>query len=183
MTSSPLTPVQSPVTLEEAADFIGVDASDPLLTMVVPAATDAAIAFMQTEIMPRARRAVWNTWPRTGFYGGIDRQGGQLLTVFELPYSTNETTISAAKINGAVVNMPELLEGRPSKVRFDQAQAGAAVEIEYVTGYNAVPDAIRLGVLQMVVYWYEHRGACSGADALAQSGAAETLRPYRLGVL
>jgi len=42
-----------------------------------------------------------------------------------------------------------------------------------------VPDDIKMAVMMMASMQYDHRGACSTADALTLSGARELLIPYR----
>lgn len=63
-----------------------------------------------------------------------------------------------------------------------------AIEIVYTSGFGAsgsdVPADLRMAVLQMAAYMFEHRGdGCSAAKAFEESGAKDLCNMYRIGRL
>lgn len=63
-----------------------------------------------------------------------------------------------------------------------------SILITYTSGFgNAatdVPDDLRLAVLQMAAFMFEHRGdGCSAQDAFRESGAKEMCKMYKIGRL
>jgi len=57
------------------------------------------------------------------------------------------------------------------------------IEIEYTAGYGSnstdVPAAIRLAIIQMSAYMFEHRGDCDTGQALKMSGAESLVNTYK----
>ncbi len=58
------------------------------------------------------------------------------------------------------------------------------LEIQYVAGYgpsqNDVPEDLRLGIMMMIAFNYEHRGECTESEALSGSGADARWQFYRM---
>jgi len=61
------------------------------------------------------------------------------------------------------------------------------VDIEYTAGYGIsaldVPAALRLAIIQMASYMFEHRGDCDTASAMKKSGAQSMVNAYKVIVL
>ena len=58
------------------------------------------------------------------------------------------------------------------------------IDIQYTAGYGAdssdVPAAIRLAIIQMASYMFEHRGDCDTASAMKMSGAQSLVNSYKV---
>jgi len=58
------------------------------------------------------------------------------------------------------------------------------LQIQFVSGYgesqNDVPEDLRLGIMQIVAYLYEHRGECTESEAVNGSGASSRWQMYRM---
>lgn len=61
------------------------------------------------------------------------------------------------------------------------------IEISYTAGYgsdaSSVPAALRLALMQMASYMYEHRGDCDTMDAYKASGANTAFERYKAAKL
>lgn len=58
------------------------------------------------------------------------------------------------------------------------------IKISYTAGYGAnasdVPAALRLAIIQMAAYMFEHRGDCNTESAMINSGAQSMINAYRI---
>jgi len=58
------------------------------------------------------------------------------------------------------------------------------IDIEYTAGYGSaasdVPAALRLAIIQMAAYMFEHRGDCDTASAMKMSGAQSLIGTYKV---
>jgi len=58
------------------------------------------------------------------------------------------------------------------------------IDIEYTAGYGSsasdVPAALRLAIIQMAAYMFEHRGDCDTASAMKMSGAQSLVNTYKV---
>lgn len=182
-----LTPVEPVITNAELADWLGVDAADTLLPIMAESATSAAIEYLQSELISRQRKVIYQVWPSVGTNTcpSLSRNNLFLKNTIELPYS-RLISIEEVKQAGEVTTDYTVKETLPAAIQFDYAttlidESIPAVEATYTAGYGAigdVPAAIKMGVSQLAAYLYEHRGACSMDDALKDSGAAATFTPY-----
>lgn len=77
---------------------------------------------------------------------------------------------------------------QPDKLRIWQPIGMSDFRIEYQAGYatpTAIPAALRMGLLQLSAWLYEHRGDVSAKDMspveqLQASGALSSVHPYRV---
>lgn len=62
--------------------------------------------------------------------------------------------------------------------------AAIGIKITYIAGYgdssSDVPAALRLAVLQMAAYMFEHRGDCNTESAMLKSGAMSLINAYKV---
>ena len=62
--------------------------------------------------------------------------------------------------------------------------AANGIKVTYVAGFGSsssdVPATLRLAVIQMAAYMFEHRGDCNTDDAMAMSGAKSLVDAYRI---
>lgn len=179
-----VTPV---VTAAEVAAWLGIEEDDALIPMLSKSATSTAIDYLGMELISRSRRLTYRTWPTTGTdtSPSLSCRNDCLKREIELPYSHTATTITTALFfNGA--ETPHTLSGKPFTFYidtippFDEGQL--AVLVEYETGYASiddVPEQIKMAVLSMVAFMYEHRGTCDANEAMAKSGALDLLLTYK----
>ena len=177
MQATPTTDVVSPVTPADLAAFIGGDAADPLLPLLLSAATDAAIRYINLDlnerewvgIIPKAQLRPFQLSP-------IRDQGN----VFELPY-TGLVSVESVTVDGDDLEYTLEAERRPARITLP-AWDGSEVRVEYTAGMDVIPAAIKLGITTIAAFMFDHRGACDAEFALAKSGAMNFLKPYRVEV-
>lgn len=182
-------PVETAVDLGDLAAWLGgLDVSDPVLGMVALSATAQVIEYLQSELINRTRRLVINKFPYNGTpsYPSLSRQDIDPLRVIELPYA-QLVSIESLDLHGEPFTDYEILETKPASVYIGQSYSGNAAPFlvaEYIAGYGEalqdVPEQIRVGIMQLAAFMFEHRGECDGQEALMRSGAASLLYPYRL---
>jgi len=75
----------------------------------------------------------------------------------------------------------------PARIRFTSLTSNGLKRYGlrcYKAGYGTdtenVPKGIRLGIVQVAGYLYDHRGECSPEEAITKSGAGMALNPYRV---
>ena len=188
--SIPMTPVVAVITDAELADWIGVDVSDPLLSIMSETATAAAIEYLQYELINRERVTIYEDWPTIGTVSGrsISPPDAYLDRDIELPYALPSlVTVSEILTGGEANTEYRILNKRTAALRFDSfpalASDVAAIQATYVAGFGPdasdVPQSIRTAVLMAADFLYNNRGSCSAEDALDKSGAATVLFPYK----
>ena len=183
-----LTPVVSPVTNQELADWIRVDATDPVLPGLLIAATSYVIERLQSELINRARVVYYQDWPLVGRnYGGtISRSEARAQEQIKLPYSTL-VSVEELKLYGVATTGYKIQQTTPGMILIEDIQYAidsdkVAIECSYTAGYGAtaddVPEAIKIAITMLAAFMYEHRGSCDAQQAFAMSGAKELLTPY-----
>lgn len=192
MHTYPLTEVVPVVTNAELADWLGVDDSDPLLPVMATAATSAAIEFLQSELISRQRKVVYQEWPSVGTdtRPSVSRNNMYENRFVNLPYA-RLVSVEEVLLSGDENTDYVKINALPAKLYFDSFYYSyedgiPALDITYTAGYgdiDAVPVAIKSAVSMLAAYMYEHRGSCDSASALNQSGAAMALTPYKTSVV
>ena len=192
MHTYPLTEVEPVVTNAELADWLGVDATDPLLPIFATSATSAAIEYLQSELISRTRKVIYQEWPGVGTDTSptISRNNINSLRYIDLPYA-RLISVQSVLIGGVATTDYKQVDNLPAQLYFDTYAAiyengDPVLVVNYTAGYgliSAVPQAIKSAVSMLAAYMYDHRGSCDSASALAQSGAAMALSPYRTSVV
>jgi len=193
MISQPLTPIESVITAAEFAAFVGTSETDPLIPILSASATDSISRYLEIELIDRQRRMTSDFWPIVGTNTSpsLSRPDAEAETDIKLPYSHTATTLDSALAYGVTVT-PDLLKGKPFIIRFDTFPAitldggELALDVTYTTGYgtiNDVPINIKMAVLNLAAYMYEHRGECDAAQALYKSGAADMVASYKTNLV
>ena len=186
-----LTPVEPVITNAELADWLGVDSTDSLLPMMAESATSAAIEYLQSELISRQRKVIYQVWPSVGTdtSPSLSRNNVYISNIIELPYS-RLLSVEEVKQGGTDITDYTTLDTLPASLKLESKTYSdddePAIEALYTAGYGAiadVPATIKMGVSQLAAYLYEHRGACAMSDALNTSGAAMTLAPYKTFVV
>lgn len=185
MTARTSDPIVSPVTAQELADWLGADASDPLLTPLLSSATDAAIQFLNYDLEPRTWTLTLWDWPVYGAkaWPNVGDPVSRLKREIELPYAAIQA-VSSVEVYGNVItdyvtreNSIVFAQGVPYD-RYKENEDSAIV-IEYTAGLDPVSDSIKDGIKMLAAFMYEHRGECDVMQGLQRSGAAMLLQPYR----
>ena len=176
MIATPQSPTISPVSIADMADYVGADVTDPILPGLLVAATDAVIAHIKRDLLPR-------TWIASQYLGAgfAPRLSPYALAdgVVELPYSDASATVSSVTIDGTNIGYT-LRIGRPSAVAISNPYITGQLRIEYTAGMSPIPVAITEGIKIVCAYLYEHRGRCDMGAAVQASGASHVLRPWRV---
>lgn len=191
MLSAPNEPLQPAVADQQIQDFLAMDGFDPIATALALAATEAAINYLQRELVTRERTVTYQDWPFSGSKSiGISPSCAEYDGRIELPYAAPLDAVSAVTVYGENQLDYAVMKTQPAAVETNQLpQDGnkqSAIEVVYTAGYGAqadVPAVIQSAILMMTAYMYEHRGACDADNAMQQSGAAMMLQPYRVDVV
>lgn len=192
--TEPLSATESAIDTADLADWLGDDDTDPLLSAMTVTATSAVIEYLQSELVTRSRRTVYEFWPTTGTntMPSISRNNECLQFEIALPYARLDS-ITTIQSGGEAVDSDyyRVLDGFPTRLLFNSipaynAEDYPALYIEYDAGYGAVDDVpteIKTAILMCADFLYNNRGSCSAYDALQKSGAATLLTPFRAQVV
>lgn len=190
--------IVSPVSAADLADFLGVDASNSLLPGLLTAATDAAIRYLNTDLIGRDWTLYLDRYPYVGTnVGGISPRDTKNLPWISLPWSKliSVNSIKVIDEDGTETTLTtdeyEVDTNQdPGRVQLDYfplpTKELSGIQIAYTAGYDNdspyddIPEGILLGIKMYAAWLYEHRGECDAMDGLNKSGAASLLRPYRV---
>ncbi len=175
MQAKPLSDTVSPVSVQELEKFLDVY-DDPMLEDMLSIATDAVIAYLNVDLLPRQWKYVQNLKrvPLTVDYKRYpQREWGWI----ELPY-TALVTVDSVEVDGEAVEYLTDDESRPARVY--PKTFGDQLVITYTAGNARVPATVKTGIKMMATYLYEHAGACDVTEAVSKSGAEAVLRQYRV---
>lgn len=189
MNTYPLSDVQIPVAIAELAQYLAVDADDPILPGLALSATDTIITHLERDLVPRRWRMVVKEVPpqnpqlHTTYRNALNWShypGLRTVTAFpgwvDLPFGALEVH-SVIDENGKHLEYKEDLDSRPGRIfveTFDR------FTVEYTAGFEHVPEAILEAVKALAAFMYEHRGHCEAQEALHRSGAAQMIKRWRI---
>lgn len=179
VTADPLDP---PVTPQDAAEWLDLDVSDPILPRLIAAATEAVIGYIGKDLNPREWVVTYWDWPAYGtkHIRNVGRDTGDNARVIPLPYA-QLVSVESVTVYGEVAT--DYIARDDALVIDGYSQDGRnedpALVVEYTAGFEVVPEAIQQAILALVGFNYEHRGSCDAMDAMKKSGAAELLTPWR----
>lgn len=175
MRASPLTDTVSPVSVQELEKFLDVE-DDPTLEDYLSIATDAVIAFLNVDLLPRQWKYVQNI-KRASMTVDYKRFPVRDWGWVNLPY-TALVTVDDVEVDGEAVDYLVDSESRPGRV-YPQV-FGDQLVVTYTAGASHVPATIKTGIKMVASYLYEHAGACDVSQIIAKSGAEVVLRQYRV---
>lgn len=186
-----------PATEQDLKDYLRIeDESCGSLEFYLDAANKAVIAFLGQALITNEYTLVFDGYP----FDGTATYGLSQDTIFykdwiELPYA-NLVSITNVKVIDAddnsettITSADYLLDtfSTPARIRFTNKPVMGMrdrLKIVYKAGYGTdtenVPKGIRLGIVQVAGYLYDHRGECSPEEAITKSGAGMALNPYRV---
>ncbi len=177
-------PAAEPVLLAEGKLFLKVDVTDDdtLITDLLAAARKKAEEFLGQSLITQTWDYFLDDFPRSSFYEDcairLPRFPVQSVTTVKYTdYLGTPTTVSSGDYQ---LDVSSAEDASPRKARL-VPQVGRmwpsatlrslnGVEVRFVAGYGAagsnVPEHIRLGLKQLVAYWYYNREAF---DAMPQA--------------
>lgn len=184
----------SPSTEQDLKDFLRLDDGDcENLQIYLDSATSAVISYLSCALLDQEFTYVIDGYPYQGTVTqGLAPNDVRFKTWIELPYSylTAITSVSLIDQDGEeTIIDPENYQldnySIPNRLKFTNAMSTTdRIKIVYTTGYGTdseeIPNSIRLGILQVAGYLYEHRGECTPAQAVTESGAGLALQPFRV---
>lgn len=190
-------PSVCPATEQELKDFLRLDdESCGSLQIYLESAKDAVIAYLGTALLEQEYTIVFDGYPYDGTATyGLSRDTAFLQDWVKLPYAKLMELVSVEVIdeenNVTAVDSADYfvdIYSTPARIRFGQGFPATydfeRLKITYMAGYGTdtedVPLAIRLGILQVAGYLYEHRGVCQPATLISDAGATIALNPYRI---
>jgi uncharacterized phiE125 gp8 family phage protein len=180
--------LESPVTVQELADWIGVESADTVLAGILNTATGLVIAFLQRDLMTREWVATVDSMP---LIGG-DAYGLSAHPRFNrgvvLPYGV--TQVTSVKAEGV-----ELENGTDYEVDLTTGCVYLKtffkydISITYKAGFGEeetdVPEEIKTGIKMLASWLYDNRGGvpAGSPSAIVASGAKDVIYPFRIEVL
>ena len=203
-TVEPQGPIESPVSDAEFASFLedpcppGDNTTEQILRRTwLQAATQQVVDYLDREILQRDVIVRFDAYPRAHSSRGqlVRIHGGHefFMTLPRMPIATFDRVETVddegvtAEIAAEDYDLDDVSE--PARLHLHDPPARgeldyfAGIRVYYTAGYEAdkVPEALRLGVLMLAGYLYEHRGM-QGDGALRKSGAASILAPWRIRI-
>jgi uncharacterized phiE125 gp8 family phage protein len=188
-----LEPVQSPVTPQEFASWLRLDdATDPNLQFILNAATEKSIAYTGRVFIEQTITVQYDGYPGKGSSTlGLDALRPVPFEWIDLPYPrliSVESVVTEDEDGTQTVIDPNDYRvdtrSEPGRLNFKNSfpilNTDQFLIVEYKAGYGEpgdVPYGIKLAIMKIGAYMYEHRGDC---DPAAQPDLFKDLNPYRV---
>lgn len=194
-----------PVSLTRAKDHLRLSDQndDTLVRSLIIAATSYVEEMTQRSLISRTYRLfidyvnetdypLWEgtrVGPELAYRQNyIETPRGPLVSVTHIKSyddSDSATTFDSAKYYVDTVNTPPRVVLRDGQSWPTGLRAANGLEIEYVAGYGSndtdVPEPLRLAILQLVTFMYEHRGDLdAGANYSPPSVVNSLCGPYKV---
>jgi len=196
--------VVEPVVAADLATWLGVPATDPLLTPLLASSRDSCERYLGMGFITQVWKQMYDLYPLSAEWWDGVRDGPvtqvtkvpqmfslarwPLVSVASVSFFDEEDVATVADVTSYYTSKTS----RPPTVSLRQGftwptpsyRVADAVVIEYTVGFGAaatsVPDAIKNGIKTLAAFQYEHRGECDAEEALLRSGAVEFLKPYKV---
>ena len=190
-----------PITEADLSEYLRLDGGTGAcqsLDIFMNAATRIAISYLQRALIKQQYTYLIDGVPYIGTKLRSKLSGSEVtyLDEIELPFAGLIELVSVKVIDKDGVEITVDPDSYvvdnvsvPTRIRFLSYGAipmndADRLKIVYDAGYGddteEVPEGIRLGLLTLAGYMYEHRGECAPATALSKSGATLALKPYRI---
>lgn len=186
----------SPSTEQDLIEFLRLDTADcEDLQIYLDTATSAVISYLGLALLDQEFTFVTDGFPYSGtVQNGLAPSAVRYQNWIELPYSNITQSLEVMTIDEygeeTIISPNDyVFDGLsiPNRLRFINItflSEEGRLKFTYTTGYGNdsenVPNAIRLGILQVAGYLYEHRGQCTPAQAISESGAGMALQPFKV---
>lgn len=202
-------PASEPVTADDVKNQLELDVSDTSkdtqIDLYITAAREMVEEYTGLALMTQTWQLTLDRWPndREEWWDGVRQtaitelvSGGRASNIIIPRYPLQ--TVDSIKADGTAVTVGDTFitdtQQRPGRLVLKRGVTWPVVldnangiEIEYTAGYGAnatdVPAAIRLGIIQMAAYMFEHRGDCDTASAMKMSGAESLINTYKAAQL
>jgi hypothetical protein len=199
-------PVAEPVSAIDVKDQLELDPNDTAknaqIELYITAAREMIEEYTGISLITQTWKLTLDHWPndRQQWWSGT-RQG----SVDELMQSGRASQViipryplqSVDEINadGVAVTVADVFivdtQQKPGRLIVKRGYTWPVVlgrangiDIEYTAGYGSaasdVPAALRLAIIQMASYMFEHRGDCDTASAIQKSGAQSLVNSYKM---
>ena len=199
-------PLAEPVSATAVKDQLELDANDASkntqIELYITAAREMVEEYSGLALITQTWKLTIDHWPndRQQWWSGMRQgsvdellQSGRASQVF-LPRYPLQTvdTITADDVAVTVADVfivdtqqkPGRLVVKRSATWPTVLDNANGIDIEYTAGYGAsasdVPAALRLAIIQMASYMFEHRGDCDTASAMKMSGAQSLVNSYKV---
>jgi hypothetical protein len=189
-----------PITEADLVNYLRLDGSPGCqeLSIFMNAATRVAISYLQRALLTQRYTYQIDGIPYIGtkLRSALSGSETTYLDEVNLPFAGLIDLVSVEVIDqdgvATTVDPDAYIVDTvavPSRIKFVQWGAipmddSDKLKIVYDAGYGEdtteVPEGIRLGLLMLAGYMYEHRGECAPATSLSKSGATLALKPYRI---
>lgn len=185
MTAKTTDALVSPVTEQELADWLGADASDPVLHSLLLSATDAVVRSLGYDLNARSWTLTKWDWPVVGTRTdrSVSPAPYYVQCEVQLPYAAIQSVESVKAYGQEVTDFVTredsivLPQGIPNQQY--KSNENPALLVTYTAGLAPIPASVIDAVKMLSAFLYEHRGECDVMDGLPRSGAAMLLQPYR----
>lgn len=175
-------PKSDPVSESEAKAHCRIDetASNPVLPVLIKAATSLCEGYARRSFIARTYQAFFDCWPKCSH---IDVPKAPLMSVTHIKTYDNSdasVTMSAADyfVDTASQRGRIVLRSQSSWPTYSRTANG--IEVQFVSGYATepkdIPAEIKLAILMTVAHLYEHRG---DANMDLPESAMVLLGPHR----
>jgi len=199
-------PAAEPVTATDVKNQLELDVTDTSkdtqIELYITASREMVEEYTGLALITQTWKLTLDHWPndRQQWWSGVRQgsidellQSGRAAQVFLPRYPLQ--TVDTIKSDGVAVTVADVFitdtQQKPGRlivkrgatwpVALDNANG---IDIEYTAGYGTaasdVPAAIRLAIIQMAAYMFEHRGDCDTAGAMKMSGAQSMINTYKV---
>jgi len=199
-------PATEPVTAADVKNQLELDVSDTSkdsqIELYITAARQLVEEFTGLALITQVWKLTLDRWPsnQTKWWDGVrdgavqdlveSGRASQILLPRYPLQSVDTITADDAAVTIADVFITDTAQkpgrlivkrGATWPVILDNANG---IEITYSAGYGAnatdVPAALRLAIIQIAAYMFEHRGDCNTENVIDKSGASVLLKSYMI---
>lgn len=199
-------PASEPVTAADVKNQLELDVSDTSkdtqIELYIESARQMVEEYTGLALITQTWKLTLDHWPndRTDWWDGVRQtaitellSAGRASTVLLPRYPLQ--TVDAINADGDSVTVANVFivdtQQKPGRLVIKRGATWPVVldnangiDIEYTAGYGTsasdVPAAIRLAIIQMAAYMFEHRGDCDTASAMKMSGAESLVSAYKV---
>ena len=199
-------PLAEPVSATAVKDQLELDVADTSkdtqIELYITASRETVEEYSGLALITQTWKLTIDHWPndRQQWWSGVRQgsidellQSGRASQVFLPRYPLQ--TVVAINADDVAVTVAEVFtvdtQQKPGRLVVKRSATWPTVldnangiDIEYTAGYGAsasdVPAALRLAIIQMAAYMFEHRGDCDTSSAMKMSGAQSMVNAYKV---